>query len=310
MIYNCNFTVDQSNRELTRHGTTAFPIACYLDDLSQAHVCWHWHEEMEAGVVMEGEAILSIGAQTCTVSAGNGFLVNSGVLHSYQAKGDARCRLHVLVFHPRLVGGSMESVFYQKYVLPIAENRSMEGFFFHKDIPWQADAMAHILHAFQTCEQEPPYYELHVRNALSDFLALLLTHTSGVQAKANAKELRDTQRVKQMLSFIHQNYGKKLGTAAIAESASVSESECLRCFRSTIGTTPHPVPAGIPGGAGGTAFKGKQNPHWGYCIPMRISGYQLFYKNIPGIKGRYPHGFPRADTVLGFTAGPVLRPPL
>ncbi len=170
--------------------------------------------------------------------------------------------------------------------------------------------MAHILHAFQTCEQEPPYYELHVRSALSDFLALLLTHTSGVQAKANAKELRDTQRVKQMLSFIHQNYGKKLGTAAIAESASVSESECLRCFRSTIGTTPHPVPAGIPGGAGGTAFKGKQNPHWGYCIPMRISGYQLFYKNIPGIKGMYPHGFPRADTVLGFTAGPVLRPPL
>lgn len=238
MIYNCNFTVDQSNRELTRHGTTAFPIACYLDDLSQAHVCWHWHEEWEAGVVMEGEAILSIGAQTCTVSAGNGFLVNSGVLHSYQAKGDARCRLHVLVFHPRLVGGSVESVFYQKYVLPIAENRSMEGFFFHKDIPWQADAMAHILHAFQTCEQEPPYYELHVRSALSDFLALLLTHTSGVQAKVNAKELRDTQRVKQMLSFIHQNYGKKMGTAAIAESASVSESECLRCFRSTIGTTP------------------------------------------------------------------------
>lgn len=136
MIYNCNFTVDQSNRELTRHGTTAFPIACYLDDLRQA------------------------------------------------------------------------------------------------------DAMAHILHAFQTCEQEPPYYELHVRSALSDFLALLLTHTSGVQAKANAKELRDTQRVKQMLSFIHQNYGKKLGTATIAESASVSESECLRCFRSTIGTTP------------------------------------------------------------------------
>ena len=41
-----------------------------------------------------------------------------------------------------------------------------------------------------------------------------------------------------MLSCIHSHYGSELSTAAIAASASVSESECLRCFRSTIGTTP------------------------------------------------------------------------
>ena len=29
------------------------------------------------------------------------------------------CRLHSLVFHPRLVGGSPESVFYQDYLLPL-----------------------------------------------------------------------------------------------------------------------------------------------------------------------------------------------
>ena len=52
------------------------------------------------------------------------------------------------------------------------------------------------------------------------------------------KHLRDSERVKAMLQFIMDNYGEAIDTAAIARSASVSESECLRCFRSTIGTTP------------------------------------------------------------------------
>ena len=34
------------------------------------------------------------------------------------------------------------------------------------------------------------------------------------------------------------NYGEAIDTTAIARSASVSESECLRCFRAAIGTTP------------------------------------------------------------------------
>ena len=34
------------------------------------------------------------------------------------------------------------------------------------------------------------------------------------------------------------NYGEAIDTAAIARSASVSQSECLRCFRATIDTTP------------------------------------------------------------------------
>lgn len=44
--------------------------------------------------------------------------------------------------------------------------------------------------------------------------------------------------MKQMLRFIQQNYAEELNTAAIAASAAVSESECLRCFRAVIGTTP------------------------------------------------------------------------
>ena len=41
-----------------------------------------------------------------------------------------------------------------------------------------------------------------------------------------------------MLSWVHSHFDAELSTASIAASASISESECLRCFRRTIGTTP------------------------------------------------------------------------
>ena len=41
-----------------------------------------------------------------------------------------------------------------------------------------------------------------------------------------------------MLQFIQENYALEIDTGDIARSAAISESECLRCFRSTIGASP------------------------------------------------------------------------
>ena len=41
-----------------------------------------------------------------------------------------------------------------------------------------------------------------------------------------------------MLRFIHANHSSELNTKRIADSVMISESECLRCFHTTINTTP------------------------------------------------------------------------
>ena len=41
-----------------------------------------------------------------------------------------------------------------------------------------------------------------------------------------------------MLSYIKMHLSESMTVGDIAKAASVSESECLRCFRSAIGTTP------------------------------------------------------------------------
>ena len=92
--------------------------------------------------------------------------------------------------------------------------------------------------AWLACTQEPPGYPFLVRSHLSELVFLLHSHMPPSRRPATAKAIRDAERIKSMLSCIHAHYGSELNTETIAASASVSESECLRCFRATIGTTP------------------------------------------------------------------------
>lgn len=237
-ISDCNTVVDAQGRELLRHGSTSFPIGCYYDDLGKNPVPWHWHEELEVVVVASGSCTVAAGEKRFMLNRGEGFFVNAEILHGCWDLDDSQCRFHSLVFHPRLVGGSLDSVFYQDYVDPLIRNFSLQSLILSPDTPWQKDALAAIEEAWQLCREGAMGFEFGVRNALSRLVWLLCRNYPGSEGQISHRALRDGERMKRMLEFIHGHYGEVLDTAAIAASAAISESECLRCFHSTIGTTP------------------------------------------------------------------------
>ncbi len=234
----CNTTVDSQGRELVDHGTAAFPIACYYDDLGRGEVPWHWHDELEAAIIIEGKAVIAAGNEKYTIHAGEGFFVNSGILHGCWDLEGSCSKFHSLVFHPRLVGGSMDSVFYQKYVQPLTEHGGLESMIFTPTVSWQAEALEAIEQAWQSCVCEADGYEFRVRSALSQFVYLLQSHIPAIRPKTGSKARRDGERMKQMLQFIHDHFAEEMTMAQIGKQAAISESECLRCFKSTIGITP------------------------------------------------------------------------
>lgn len=235
----CNMITNKHRQEVASHGSAAFPIACYNDDISINSVPWHWHEELEAIVVIEGMLILGCGNEQYTVHAGEGFFVNSGILHGCWANQSTDCRIHSIVFHPKLVGGAQESVFFQKYLNPLMENRIAGSLFLSPESPWQAEIISHIESAWQYVRQESLGYEFDVWHHLSKIILLLSCNLPMDAGNANQKSQKDTQRIKGMLQFIHEHFSNKITVAEIAGSVSISESECLRCFRSTVQLTPN-----------------------------------------------------------------------
>ena len=236
----CGAAADPHGRELTAHGTALFPVACYRDDLYLEGVpCpWHWHDELEAVVVSQGEVQVAAAGETFTVSAGEGFFISSRVLHNVRDQVGRGFRLRSVVFHPRLVGGSADSVFWQDYLLPLLSPGAPAYVRLDRAVSWKREALAAIESAWRSAEREPPGFAFQIRAALSELVFQLVTHLPVEPRLLSEKALRDEERIKAMMRFIQAHYAQELTIAQIAASASVSESECLRCFHSTIGTTP------------------------------------------------------------------------
>lgn len=111
-----DIVADAEGRELVQHGSALFPIACYAEDLASYSVAWHWHEEFEYILTIQGPLHVDVNKTRLTLQTGQGIFLNSGALHSVeQAEGTAL--LHSGVFQPRLVGG-MDTIFWQKLIRP------------------------------------------------------------------------------------------------------------------------------------------------------------------------------------------------
>lgn len=234
----CNSQADAQGRELTKHGTTLFPIACYYDRTAQDVVPWHWHDEWEAVVIEKGIAVVSVDGQNYTLNPGEGIFINASALHSVWDEGDTDCCLCSVVFHPRLVGGGIDSVFWQSYVQPVLSNAGLKCALFRPGTAWKEEAIRHIMEAWTACAEEKPGYELQVRAVLSRLAFLLVSNCPGQPVRPAEKMFRKEERIKAMLSYIQAHYQEEVTMAAVAGSAAVSESECLRCFREMLGTTP------------------------------------------------------------------------
>lgn len=234
----CTPDVDEIGRELTVHGSRSFPIACYHDDLAVESVPWHWHEELEAAIVTEGETILHVENDRYRLRAGEGFFINSGYLHACDYIGPGSCRFHSMSFHAGIVGGEEGSIFRKKYVDPLLEDSQLKGCILRPEVSWQDRALAQIEEVWQMCGAEPDGYELGVRSRLSDLLFSVLRHEGSALRTEPGRLHRDDHRIKQMISFMEMHCAEEITAEDIAKSAGISRSECLRVFRRTIDVTP------------------------------------------------------------------------
>lgn len=229
---------DRQGRELLRHGTPLFPVACYHDNINEVNVSWHWHDELETLVVETGAARVAANGMFCLVKQGEGLFLNAGVLHGIWPEGTEICRLRSIVFHPRLVGGSMDSILWQKYLEPLLSDPCRSFVHFANTGGWERAAACAIQEAWQLCVCEEAGFEFEVRERLSRLIFLLFQNCPAAEKRPSEKSQRDEQRIKAMLQYIQKHYAGELTLARIAQSAAVSETECLRCFRHMIGSTP------------------------------------------------------------------------
>lgn len=228
-------TTDENERQLERHGFTAFPTAFYHGDLTSNTVVWHWHDELELILIHLGTIAVGAGGTSVTLADGDGCFIKAGVLHNVWKVDNDPCEYRSVVFHPRLIG-SMDSIFWLNYIRPLGELDFPQMIpFFHQE---ENGFLSFFSHLWQTQEDQNPGYENDVRYLLTKFVAQISNMPVEKECHPSRGEMRDMERMKAMLSFLDAHYAEALTLEQIAKSARISETECMRCFRRSIGVSP------------------------------------------------------------------------
>jgi len=231
--------INEAGMELTRHGTVSFPLAQYNLMITCESVVWHWHEEFEIGIVTEGSLHVWIGETEKVLNKGEGFFVGSGVLHAMRNSAEAkRCGMRSIVYHPSFLADDKDSAIWQRYVCPLISDPSFQGVLLTRKEEWQSRVLARLEDALRILGEETYGAELLTRNALSEIQLLILEHVSSRPAALKNPLPSKERRIKDMLLYIQRHYPDSVTLKDIADAGAVSQSEALRTFRETIGTTP------------------------------------------------------------------------
>ncbi|MFC4560016.1 helix-turn-helix domain-containing protein [Virgibacillus kekensis] len=231
-----NIAIDQNLKELTQHRTVALPVACYNTTINQhlhGYIPLHWHDEIQFVLIIEGEAIFQVNEERLVLKEGNGLFINSGCLHMVEDNDNSGCTYICLNASPHIL---LSQELFTTYVAPYIQATNLPYVFIDSNELWGKNIIDAILKVKQLIEQSPQYFEIDITMQLALIWKNLIFN--GFQPEYIQTEMLKSQRMKQMLNWIHLNYGEKIRLENIASAGGLSRSECCRYFKHILKTTP------------------------------------------------------------------------
>jgi AraC-like DNA-binding protein len=242
MLISKPFRSNPEKRETIPSEMENFPFLCHwteLDWYEDKTIPWHWHTEFEINCIEDGELTVHSSDQTVTVRKGEAVFVNSGVLHTCFSADSQPCRYYTHIFDMHFLSGMYNSVFEEKYFLPVSRNSSLQLWKIVPETLPRIEMIAAIMQSIELCREEPGGYEFNLRSRMCDFWQLLLADTEEFRSSTPLKNNADSDRMKAMMSFIRDHCSEKLTLKNIADAANISTRECTRCFRRSIDLSPN-----------------------------------------------------------------------
>jgi len=228
----------RSNHMQEVEGVTAeYPYVLNRADSETMRVPWHWHEEVEFSFVREGRLQVEFPGCCRVFEPGEGFFINSNVLHAMQPEQEGgRVLWDSHLFHPMLLSGQYRSVFDIKYVSPITKSKKYDLVEFRSANENQRE----ILRLLEQIAgmQDREFSEFRTRNCFAEIWLMLMQELEKLENSAKLVKPVNQERIQTMLEYIHRHYSEKLTLEQIAASAIVSKRECLRVFQTCIRRTP------------------------------------------------------------------------
>lgn len=236
-------TLQKNLREDILYNSVSLPLSVCIDNFDDYFLNeWpcHWHDELEFGIIQKGCVQFTIYKDKETIChvlyPGDGIFINSSCLHSAKALQPDTV-ISEFVISPIFLKQLLKNI-YTQFCDLITTSTITDCKFFNA----HTEDRALLLSIKELCfiTEEENESTLHFVEIVCRIWRLLTFRITKLEKNISIFSLKYTQekRLKQMLSYIHSHYKDKISIENIAFSASVSRTECFRCFRSILQKTP------------------------------------------------------------------------
>ena len=193
----------------------------------------HWHEDLHFFYIFSGKATVVTLNDSITFTAGEGFFINKNVVHLI--KHGTFCHYKNLVFPDYFLKFHVATP--AKDAVEDIIGKDVLDVFHITNTPEHAAVLQLLQKLCALKEEHSPLYCYEVLTLLCslwlDFRRIITLPPPQPQKHLAQK------RMAIFLQYIEQHYNENISLAALAQSAHVSKSECLRCFKALLNTSPY-----------------------------------------------------------------------
>lgn len=193
----------------------------------------HWHEDLQFIYVLDGEIEIKTLDASVQVNKGSGVFINKNVIHL--VKKALFCHYNSFIFPDyflKFYFGGPGTAFVERIVgkdeLPIC--------CFPKEIKRYTPILSALSRLADLENRKNEFYTYEVLCLLS---SLWLEVCRSIQVASGDSDTVIGTRMQKFLQYIAKHYGEDISLDKLSKSANVSKSECLRCFKASMQTTPY-----------------------------------------------------------------------
>src|SRR5574344_1344410 len=173
------FFVD-ANQKANFAMSYAFPLIVHetcLKDKPLGFNAWHWHEELQFSIVLEGEMVMTLQGGNYTLRPRDGIFINSNIEHMSRPTTPESARYLTLNVQPTLLTLFHGSGVEQKYFLPYLKDPQMQVVTFSAEGEDEL-LFAQVSELFRVLQDGDFGYELEAYSRLLAVWHLLLLRRS------------------------------------------------------------------------------------------------------------------------------------
>ena len=193
----------------------------------------HWHEDLQFILVLEGTIEVQTLDTSVLIRTGEGLFINKNVVHDVRRLEN--CHYNSFLFPAYFLefyAGSPA----KDFVDSVTSNDRMAFIHFTTALDWHKEVIAQLKKLVQIEKNKTDFYVYEVLVRLSLLWLVMRRHVTLPQEQ---RESIVRLRMQKILRFIEEHYAEDITLTDLSMSANISKSECSRCFKLSMNTTPY-----------------------------------------------------------------------